>query len=228
MKKQDALVAVVARNSFYKQMHYLALAAFGLALLVIIALTIVLIFLIKNPTPPIYFATNHVGRLINIIPLDQPNMTEDDVASWAAAAVEAAYSYDYVNFRSQLQKAEKFFTTPGWTEYMKALKASNNLTAVQERKMAVLAKVVAKPVLTNHAVLSGRYAWQFKIPVLVTYQFPPFDQQAKYANSLEVTMTIRRENVLDSYGGLGIVQIVSRFATTMPASVQMKNQPATE
>jgi intracellular multiplication protein IcmL len=213
VEKQDALVIIMSRNLFYKQMHYLALAALGLCWLVIIALSLVLMFLMKNPTPPVYFATNHVGRLINIIPLTKPNMAPEDVVAWVTNATEATYSLDYVNFRSQLQQAEKYFTPTGWAEYMKALKSSNNLVALQESKFIIIAKVVGAPQVVNQGLLSGRYAWQFKVPVLVTFQYPPFDAKSRFANALEVTMTVRRENVLDSYAGLGIVQIIGRSPT---------------
>src|SRR5580700_7831021 len=105
MDANDTLVMVFSRNAFYKRLHYLVLAAFFLGLFVIVFLMLTLHYLYRNPTRPIYFATDNVGRLIYIVPVNTPNMTPDEVTAWVINAVEAANSYDFINFRAQLQDA---------------------------------------------------------------------------------------------------------------------------
>ncbi len=100
--KQDALAAVFMRNEFYRRMHFFALLAFVLSVVVMGILLGILVYLIQNPTEPLYFVTDEVGRLIKEPPLTEPNMSPDEVVSWAVEAVEAAYSYDYIHFREQL------------------------------------------------------------------------------------------------------------------------------
>ena len=70
---------------------------------------------------PIYFATNNVGQLIHVSTVSKPEMTEEDVAHWVVEAVETAYSFDYLNYHSQLQGAQKYFTSFGWSKYIAAL-----------------------------------------------------------------------------------------------------------
>lgn len=218
MSKLDPLVMVLARNAFYRRLHYLALAALALTSSVIIALICVIVFLLQNPTHPLFFATDSVGRLIPIIPVNTPNMTTDDVIDWTTQGVESALSYDYVNFRSQLQSAQKYFTRYGWTNYMNALRGNNNLVALTNRKMVVLAKVVEKPKILAQGILAGSYAWKFQMPVLVTYLLPP-NYEAKFSNPLDVTVIVQRQQVLQGYKGLGIVQLIGTFASA-PAPQQ--------
>lgn len=229
MESKDALVLIYSRNSFYKRLHYLVLAAFAISLLVIFILIWTLVFLLNNPTRPVYFATDDVSRLVQIIPVNTPNMTMDEVINWTTEAVQAAYSYDYINYRSQLQNAEKYFTNYGWRTYMQALTLSNNLLALTTRKQIILAHVIEKPELEVGGILNGAYAWKFNMPLLITYYMPPYDgsAQSQFSNALKVSVIVQRQKVLEGYKGLGIVQLVSEFATeatTQPP--QISGSPA--
>ena len=114
MNTNDVVAAIFERNSFYRRQYFLALGAFALSLIVIVMLFFMYLYLRKNPTQPLYFATDSVGRLIEVIPTDKPNMTTDEVTAWAIEAIQDTFSYDYINYRKQLPNAEKYFTTYGW------------------------------------------------------------------------------------------------------------------
>lgn len=216
----DALVAVFSRNAFYRRLHFLALSAFALSLFAIGILVGVILYLLRNPTHPLYFATDTVGRLIQIIPVSQPNMTTDGAMQWAKEAVEAAYAYDFINFRAQLQGAQKYFTNYGWSRYTSALTASNNLPALIQRKQIILAQVVGPIKVLTQGLLGGAYAWKFEMPLLVTYWEPPYDDKSKFYNPLDVIVIIQRQPVLQGYKGLGVVQLIAKIATTPSAAPQ--------
>jgi intracellular multiplication protein IcmL len=213
MEKKDALVMVLERNIFYKRLHYLVLAALALSIMVIGILTWIVLFLLSNPSHPLYFATDHVGRLVHIVPVNIPNMKNEDVMAWSIEAVQSAYSYDYINYRAQLQNAQKYFTNYGWSKYMSALSASNNLLALTQRKMIVLANVVGTPKILTEGRLSGAYAWKIQMPVLVTYFYPPYDDKSQFSNALQVNLIVQRQLALQGYKGLGIVQLIGSIAS---------------
>ncbi|TAK74360.1 MAG: hypothetical protein EPO11_06990 [Gammaproteobacteria bacterium] len=217
MNARDPLSIIFARNAFYQRLHFLVLGALALSIIVNGFLVWALYFLIKNPFQPLYFATDSVGRLIQLVPVDQPNMKVEEVAAIAVEAVQAAYSYDYVNYRDQLQRAQRYFTTYGWSSYMKALTESNNLVAMTNRKQIVIAQVVGAPELVVQRILAGAYAWKFKMPVLITYWEPPYDNKSKVVNALEVSIVLQRQPILQSYKGVGVVQLIATFATAAPA-----------
>ncbi|HVE45068.1 MAG TPA: DotI/IcmL/TraM family protein [Gammaproteobacteria bacterium] len=208
MDVKDPLVLIFTRNAFYKRMHYLALGLFGLCLLVVIALLCLLVFIFKNPSPSIYFPTDKVGRLIRVPPVNVPYFKTEEVAQWATKAIEAAFSYNYVNYRQQLQDAQKYFTHFGWEMYMKTLTASNNLLAIKERKMVAVAHATMAPRLLKEGKLGNAYGWQFEVPILLTYQQPPYDDNSLFYNNLNVTVLIRREQIQEGDQGLGIVKII--------------------
>ena len=217
MDTQNALTVIFERNAFYRRQYLLALGALGLVLLVIGLLISIIIFLSNNPTRPIYFAADNVSRLIHIVPVDQQNMTTNEMLTWAVDAVQRTRSYDYINYRSQLQSAQKYFTTYGWQNYREAFAASNNLPGVIQRKMIVLARVVSTPKILVAGPLSGAYAWKLQMPLLVTYWSPPYDDNSKFANAFVVTMIVQRQPILQSYKGLAILQY---FESTPSAPTQ--------
>jgi intracellular multiplication protein IcmL len=209
MQSSDALQMIFSRNAFYRRLHFLILGVFVLCLLVIGILIGIIIYLIKNPTLPLYFATDSIGRLIKIIPIDRPNMTDDEVTAWVIDAIQTTLSYDYVNFRSQLQSSQRFFTDYGWSYYMKALASSGNLLALQQDRQIVITQLFKTPNITVRGLLAGAYSWKFQMPeILVTYWKPPYDAKSKFSNALQGSVIVQRQPILQSYKGLGIVQLI--------------------
>lgn len=229
MNADEIIAMVFRRNQFYRRQYLLALAAFALALIVIGFLSWMTVYLYKNPTRPLYFATDEVGRLIQIIPLDRPNMTPEQVTAWTVEAVQNATSYDFVNFRTQLQRAQRYFSSFGWTNYMSALEFSGNLLALTTRKQIVMARVVDQPKLVTEGLLAGAYAWKYQIQLLVTYWEPPYDNKPehRYSNALEVNVIVQRQPILQSYRGLAVVQFIATLPTTGPTQPQQLTVPTT-
>lgn len=214
----NALVMVHLRNEFYKTKYYLVLGVYILSLVVIVVLGSILFFLLKNPTHPFYYAADSVGRLIKEVPVQFPNMSTDEVAAWAVEAVEAAYSYDFVNYRAELQEAQKYFTDYGWRKYIESLTESNNLLALTQRRLVIIAKVVDKPQLIVEGPLSGAYAWKFQMPVLTTNLLPPYDGKLpSFTNPLMVSVIVQRQKLLQSYKGLGILQMIGTLQVSPTA-----------
>lgn len=209
LDQNDALVRVHLRNYFYRQKFHFVLGAYGLSWLANIILIGIIVYLLHHPTPPLYFPADPLSRLLPAVPLTQANMSEEEVSQWVVEAVEAAYSYDFVNYRAQLQNAQKYFTDYSWQRYMKALGASNNFLALTDRKFIIKAKVVAKPTLRNEGILGGRLSWRFDMPVLVTYSMPPFTDKSQFANPLTIKVIVQRQDLLQSYKGLGILQLLA-------------------
>lgn len=212
MSTQDALALVFARNAFYRRLHFLVLAALLLCIITISILSYVLYNLMTHPTPPVYFATDTNTRLVNVVPITQPNMSLEEVSAWTVEAVQAAFSYDYLNYQAQLQAAQKYFTDYGWLHYMKSLKQSNNLNTLLREKTIIQGQVIEAPKLIAQGILGGAYAWKFRMPLLANFWKPPYDEQSKILNAWTVTVVVQRGPILQRYKGLGIVQIIAQQA----------------
>jgi len=201
------------------------LGIYFLSIIVIMILASILYYLIKKPAEPLYFVADKAGRLIQDIPVQVPNMPLDDVIAWTIEAVQSAYSFNVLNYREQLQSAEKYFTDYGWRTYMDGLRAANNLTAVEQRKLIIVAKVVGKPKVLVQGRMSGAYAWKFQIPLLVTYSYPPYDDKSQFQNPLSLTVIVQRQPLLSSDRGLGIVQMIGNIVNS-PQTQNLSATPA--
>ncbi|HAU1080565.1 TPA: type IV secretion protein DotI [Legionella pneumophila] len=201
---EDALTVVALRNKFYKDSQRKVILALLIAILVNVVLASLIVYMITHPPAPKYFATSINGRITPLFPLDEPNQSDSAVLQWANQAAIAAFTYNFVNYRDELQASSGFFTAEGWDQFLGALEQSNNLDAVKAKKLVVSAVATRAPIILQKGVLNGRYSWRVQMPILVTYQSASeFTQQ----NNV-VTMLITRVSTLNSPRGIGISQFV--------------------
>lgn len=201
---EDALMAVTLRNDFYHDSQRKIILVLLVSMLTNIVLGFMLIYIISHPPAPKYFATSINGRITPLFPLNEPNQSDSAVLQWANQAATAAFTYNFVNYRSELQASSGFFTASGWDQFLTALQQSNNLDAVKAKKLIVSAVATRAPIILQKGVLNEAYSWRVQMPILVTYQSASeFSQQ----NNI-VTMLIKRVSTLNTPRGIGIDQFV--------------------
>lgn len=206
---EDALTNVILRNNFYRDGQHRMMIILLLSIIVNFILAALLVYMITHPPQPKYFATSINGRITPLVPLNLPNQSDSAVLQWANQAAIAAFSYNFVNYRSELQSASGFFTAEGWDQFLSALQSSNNLDAVKAKKLVVSAVATSAPVFLQKGILNGRFAWRIQMPLLVTYQSASeFSQQ-----NITVTMLVTRVDTLNSPRGIGISQFISAPST---------------
>jgi len=157
---------------------------------------------------PQYFATTPDGQPIPVVPLNFPYYEDPNlVLKWASKAVIAIYSLDYVNWRAILQDAEDYFTTKGYQDFLKALKASTNLEAIKSKKATVSITVTGDPKLTRQGQLSPEvpYSWDIQLPVTLVYQ----NSINEVVNQVGIIlMQVERASLLRYKEGMAIAQLV--------------------
>lgn len=201
----DAIETVMLRNSFYRD-NYRRVVTALLAMIVINFCLLGLLAWVKtHPPQPQYFATTNDGTILPLTPLDQPNLPKAAILTWATAAATAAYNYNYVDYRKQLQEAADYFTPEGWQQFLSQLSSSNNLNAVRTRRLVVSAVPTAAPVILTEGVINGRYRWRIELPILVTYQGAGYTTR----QALSVVMDIIRVPTLNNPRGIGVAQFVA-------------------
>jgi intracellular multiplication protein IcmL len=200
----DALTVVTLRNDFYRDSYRKVMLILLISVLLNIGLGAILYYIVSHPPMPKYFATSINGRITPIVPIDEPNQADSSVLQWANQAAIASYSYNFVNYRKELQSASEFYTAIGWEQFMGALKSSNNLEAVKTKKLIVSAVATQAPVILRKGLLNGSYSWRIQMPLLVTYQSASQFTQENYM----MTMMIQRVSTFNNPRGIGISQIV--------------------
>lgn len=201
---EDALTAVTLRNDFYRDGQRKMMVILLLSLVSNFLLAMLLMFVMTHPPEPKYFATSIDGRITPLFALDKPNQSDSAVLQWANQAAVAAFTYNFVNYRTELQAASGFFTSDGWSQFLTALEGSNNLDAVKVKKLIVSSVATSAPIILQKGILNGRYSWRIQMPMLITYQSASeFSQQRNV-----VTLLVSRISTLNSPRGIGIAQFV--------------------
>lgn len=206
LEAPDVVATVMLRNEFYRDRYRHTLSTCLLLILVIIALVGLSYYMyITRPTPK-YFATTPDGKLLEMIPLAEPNLQTNTLLQWSARAATGAYTFNFVNYQTALQEVGKYFTAPGYNSFLKALKDSNNLEAVKAKKLVVSAVPTGTPIILKKGILktNNQYGWEVQIPLLVSYQ----SANDLLRQDIVVTMLIVRISTLDSPDGIGIERFI--------------------
>lgn len=127
---------------------------------------------IQVKTPPQYIQLTEDGRIFPLTPLSQSNVNDGDMIRFASDTVKWINTYDYQNWRDQLQMQSHRFTEGGWKAYLTLLSNRDTITSVQNRKMVVTARFTGPAQIEKQGAVAdsnNRYTWIVKVPVEVRY-----------------------------------------------------------
>lgn len=207
---EDALETVRLRNNFYRDNYRRLVGMLLLMIIINIGLLGGIVYLVTHRPTPQYFATSADGRIIPLHPLSDPVVTDAELLQWVNEAIISAYSFNFINYRKELQDAAQYFTPEGWAQYQAGLRASRNLETVIAKKMVVSAVATGAPQITDRGILNGRYAWRIRMPILATFQ----SGTEKIQQPLTVNVLVVRVSTLDVPKGIAIAQFYAAERTS--------------
>jgi intracellular multiplication protein IcmL len=206
MAGPDALNAVVNRNEFYRDGYRRMQKIVLLEAIAIVALIAVLALTISvTHGKDRFFATTSDGRLLPMVPLDQPNLPTAKLTSWAADAATEIMTFGFNDYRKRLQESSRFFTRSGWQTFNDALTKSSLLQLVTANQQVLTAAPRAAPVIVSEGVANGVYRWYVQMPLNVTYTVGTKEDNRPQL----VTMAIVRVSTLETPDGIAIDQWIS-------------------
>jgi intracellular multiplication protein IcmL len=206
MPLKDAIVTVLNRNAFYRDGYrlLLRLSIIQGIVIVVLAVGIISLFLsIENKR--VYFATTSDGRIINIVPLNDPYRTSAEVVEFAARTAHNVMSFDYRDYRDNLQRASSDFTTTGWDSFSKALRDSHIIDSVTAHKLVISMKIEGAPEIKQASVKNGIYTWYLQMPVTIEFD----GEQAPEAIRTVLLLQVVRVSTLQNPEGISIEQWVT-------------------
>jgi len=205
MPVKDAITTVLNRNSFYRDGYRLLLRISLVQAGVIVLLILAIGGLVMSIKPrSVYFATTSDGRIINIVPMNEPYLTPAQVVTWAAATSQNVMRFGYNDYRERLQQAANSFTSTGWDSFNKALKDANFIDAIQARKLVVSMDINGAPEIQSTFVHEGVYTWYVQFPVTIKFDG---DQPPQPINTT-LRLQIVRVSTLQNPDGISIEQWV--------------------
>lgn len=201
------LESVVNRNIYYRDGYRNLVKIAVIEGMIILALVVALAITIAVSRPQDrFFATTSDGRLIRMIALNEPNMNDAAIVSWAARASSDVMTFGFHDYQRRLQESSAYFTRRGWQSFTEALDRSRVMEGVQQAQRVVTAAPKSAPVIAQQGLVDGIYRWVVELPLVVTYQ----SGTATQSDTVNVQLVIVRVSTLDSPSGVGIQQWVAR------------------
>lgn len=207
-------------NKFFREHYHQIILGIMLLLIAILAINSLLLYQLANRPLPVFSAATPDGKTMALTPYDLPNIQPDVITNFAAKAATIAYSFDFANYREQINSARPFFTEDGWNDFLRAVDPV--VTEIVNKQLAVNAVVNGAPVINNQGDLklnsssssptfnpgdvhSPTYAWRVAVPLIVTYQSA---SQLPLSRNFLVVVTIIKVPTSVSAMGIGIDQLV--------------------
>lgn len=200
-----ALELVNLRNNFYRD-NYRNLMLVCLGLIMLAAALVYWALYERTHKPPAqYFATTYDGKLIPLIPLSEPSLTDNALLQWVTEAAVNSYTFNYVNYRKALQDVRIYFTQSGYQFFLKALSDSNNINAVRDKKLIVSAAPTGAPLILKKGLFNNElFIWDVQLPMEISFR----SANDIIRQNVTLNMRITRVPTLESPSGVGIATYV--------------------
>ncbi|MGB4101407.1 MAG: DotI/IcmL/TraM family protein [Alphaproteobacteria bacterium] len=213
MTIKDAVQTVLSRNSFYRDGYRLLLRISLMQTIAIIILIGGLIALwLSSKVEHVFFATTSDGRIINVVPLNQPYVTDGTLVAWVADTSKRVLSLSFHDYRQRLQDVAFNFTPKGWESFTKALKDARILELIEDRKMVSELTIEAAPEIIKKGELNGTYYWVMQMPVILMFKGENSPQNIRGM----LHLTVSRVSTLQHPKGVGIEQFLIDSSSVIP------------
>ena len=200
------LMTVVVRNEFYRDgfRNLLRIAIVEAVIIVALLLTFIS-YMNASRTQDHYFATTADGRIMQLVPLELPNMGTSALLSWAAQAGTEVMTFGFHDYQRRLQYSSRHFTRHGWETFAAALQKSRTVESIEAQEQVVSAQPRSAPILIQEGVFNGKYRWVVDLPLTVKYQ----SGSNIRTDNLTIRMVIDRVPSLENPNGVGIEQWIA-------------------
>lgn len=210
MQVESVIGAIWARDHYaYVRLYYAIRLNVGLACIIILSL-LATAMLWDRPATYRYVMTTTSGNIMPLVPLDQPNMSDESLMAWTVDAVTRIQSFDFLNYQRQFQDAQSKMTVVGWQWFEAALRESGNMTSVLANKYVVTAVPTGPARIVDKSMMVAgsqrRFTWTVEFPMLVTYR----SSQRSATQPLLVRALVGRLPEYVNGDGVGIRQIIAK------------------
>lgn len=201
-----SLLTVVTRNEFYRDGFRNMVRVAIVQTIIILGLIAAILFYMTAVQPTErYFATTADGRIMKLVPLDQPDMNTSALLSWAAQAATETLTFGFHDYQRRLQQSSRHFTKRGWDTFAQALQKSRIIDDVKGNQQVVTSEPRSAPVLLQQGVINGKYRWMVRMPLRVTYK----SAGKTRTDNMMVNLVIERVPSLENPDGVGIEQWIA-------------------
>ncbi|WP_298706045.1 DotI/IcmL family type IV secretion protein [Variovorax gossypii] len=126
-----------------------------------IGLVIALVFVMRTHREVI--ASTSDGRLVPVIPLDKPYVSDARVLGYVDECARQVFSHDFLHWRTTLQNSKTCFTEKGGDAVEEAL--APWVKDISERELTMSVSMADTPVIAKRGDFNGTFAWRVQAPI---------------------------------------------------------------
>lgn len=174
-----------------------------------IILLAMLCFVALKPTSELYYWTTGDGTVHPLNALNDPVISERERERWLSRAITNTFDMDFSNYKSRIQSNRENFTEEGFKALTEAMESSGLIKSLVNYKYRLSAVPSAVPIQVKDGLLpdTTRQAWQYQLPMLLTYEAP---DNKKITQNIVVEVAIIRVRESENPRGMAMARFVSR------------------
>lgn len=203
---EAAVGTALARNALARDRYEFLLRTIYMLIAALAISVVANVYLGTRPVEFRYFTTDPQGGIREIVALNRPVQSVEEVLNWTTQVVTKAYSMSFANYAQQLDDLKPNFTEAGWLGYEQALSRAGFVDNLLNNQYVTTAVPHSAPVVVAQGLVNGVYGWRLQVPLIVTSQ----SASSQSSQTINVEVTVVRRPETENPKGLGIAQIVSQ------------------
>lgn len=155
---------------------------------------------------PAYFAIDTEGRIIELVPLDEPIISSSALLNWTVTTVTETLSLDFLNWRDQLNSVRNDYNRQAYEQVVDALRNQTDiLDRVEEHRLNINVSVREAPIITEQGVIKGTMTWRIEVPLVLSFES---SEGVEHTEKLLATVLVNRVSSIEHRKGMRIRQLV--------------------
>jgi intracellular multiplication protein IcmL len=168
--------------------HYLSLLRYcQLAAVVGVLLAAILVYVVMDKKPGVFYASTTNGNVQRLYSVNQPSLSKQYLLKWSEMVVRNSFSLNFDSLQNSLDQVRPDYTAEGYKSFNAALNSSGVLSAINQQKLVISPLVSDVPVILYQGVVHGRYTWRIQMPLLLKYTSASDSVQQKRIVTIDVS-----------------------------------------
>lgn len=199
---ESPMQAIILKNLATYSIYRMLL---GLAVPATFCLLIVFVGLFRfssNVEVRQYIQTDDNFNFVQDVSVNEPYVNDSVVLSKAVLLAKRLNTYSYINYREELELAQRLFTHDGWKSFEQAFSKAGNLSAIIQRKLIVKPEIKGEPVIDKKQLIADYgFVWKVIVPVEIQY-IAPDERNTVIKQNGNVHVFFRRVSLKESPDGI--------------------------
>jgi intracellular multiplication protein IcmL len=163
-------------------------------------------FQFATRSPAHFFGSLPNKQTFEITALNRPNVSNKALLSWVTLAATSTFTFDFFNYKDQLNAIKDYFTADGFSNFMASLQETDVLKTIEEKKLILSAVAIGPAIVLTEEGIDTKHTWRIQVPLIVRYQSANVDE----TRTQVVEVLVTQVSTEDAPKGIGIAQYIAR------------------